>query len=152
MDVYEPSLVRNYANRPNCWMRLRINIPLVDRGEICSMKDVALVVKSIISHSPWPPAQATPSTFWEVIRGWGNTWTWDNLSITGDLDWIAASIADNSCVAVTDGSYMKELFPDLNSAAFVLECSKGRGRLMGSFVEHTPDAGSYRGELLGLTA
>jgi hypothetical protein len=68
------------------------------------------------------------------------------------LDWIAAPIADSSCVAVTDGLYMKELHPYLNSAAFVLECSKGRGRLMGSFVEQTPNAGSYRGELLGLMA
>ena len=98
------------------------------------------------------PTQATPSTFWEVIRGWGNTWMWDNLAITGNLDLIAASIADNSCVAVTDGLYMKDLYPYLNSAAFVLECSKGRGRLMGSFVENTPNAGSYHGELLGLMA
>ena len=37
-------------------------------------------------------------------------------------------------------------------AAFVLECSKGRERLMGSFVEKTPNAGSNRGELLGLMA
>ncbi len=65
----------------------------------------------------------------------------------GDLDWISPSIADNSCVAVTDGSYMNELCPDLNSAAFVLECSKDRGRLLGSFVECTPDAG-----MVGTTA
>ena len=70
----------------------------------------------------------------------------------GDLGWIAASIADNSCIAVMDGSYIKELYPYLNSAAFVLECSKGRGRLVGSFVEHTSNAGSYCGELLGLMA
>jgi hypothetical protein len=69
MDVYEPSLVRTYANRPNCRMRSRIDIPLVDPGGICSMKKVDLVVKSIILHSPWPPTQATPSLFWEVIRG-----------------------------------------------------------------------------------
>jgi hypothetical protein len=152
MDVYKPSLVRNYANQPNCWTCLRIDVPLVDQGEIFSMKDVALAVKSIVLHSPWPLSQATPATFWEVIRGWGNTWMWDNLSIMGDLNWIAVSIADNSCVAVTDGLYMKELYPHLNSAAFVLECSKGRGRLVGSIVEHTPNAGSYRGELLGLMA
>jgi hypothetical protein len=134
-------------------MRSRIDVPLVNQGEIFSMKDVALAVKSIIVHSPWPPSQATPATFWEVIRGWGNTWMWYNLSITGDLDWIAVSIADRSCIAVTDGSYMKELYPFLNSAAFVLECSKGRGGLAGSFVEHTPGTGSYRGgELLGLMA
>ncbi len=78
---------------------------------------------------------------------------WDNLSIMGDLDWTeAVSIADNSCVTVTDDLYMKELYPYLNSAAFVLECSKVRARLVGSFVEHTPNAGSYRGELLGLMA
>jgi hypothetical protein len=47
---------------------------------------------------------------------------------------------------------MKELYPYLNSAAFVLECSKGRGRLTGSFLEQTPNAGSYQGELLGLMA
>jgi len=153
MDEYGPSLVRNYANRPNCWTRSRIDTPLIERGEICSMKEVVLVVRSISSHAPRLPAQATPPTFWEVIIGWGKTWMWDNLDITGNLDWIAASIADSSCVAVTDGSYMKELHPYLNSAAFVLECSKGRGRHMGSFVEQTPKAaGSYRGELLGLMA
>ena len=67
---------------------------------------------------------------------------WDNLVITGNLDWIAALIADSSCVTVTDGSYMKELHPYLNSVAFVLECSKGRGRLMGALVEQTPNTGS----------
>jgi hypothetical protein len=101
MDVYEPSLVRSYPNRLNCWMRLRINVPLVNQGKICSMKDVALAVKNITLHLPWPPSQTTPSTFWEVIRGWGNTWMWDNLSIMGDLDWTAVSIADNSCVAIS---------------------------------------------------
>jgi hypothetical protein len=65
---------------------------------------------------------------------------------------LADSIAENTLVAVTDGSYMKKIYPHINSAAFVFECSKGRGRLWGSFVEHTPDAGIYQGELLGLMA
>jgi hypothetical protein len=47
---------------------------------------------------------------------------------------------------------MKDTYPQLNSAAFVFECTKGRGRLWGSFVKHTPYAGSYRGKLLGLMA
>jgi hypothetical protein len=89
MDLFDPSLVRNYTNQPNCWTRSRSDVPQVDQGKICSMKDVALTVKSIILHSPQPPIQASPTTFWEVIRDWGNTWMWDNLSITGDLDWIA---------------------------------------------------------------
>jgi hypothetical protein len=59
------------------------------------------------------------------------------------VEWLADAIADNSLVAVTNGSYMKEIYPHINSAAFIFECSKGRGHLWGSFVEHTPDAGSY---------
>jgi hypothetical protein len=72
---------------------------------------------------------------------------------TGDLDWIAALITDNSCiVAVMDGLYMKEMYPYLSSVAFVVECSKGWGQLMGTFVEYTSDAASYCRELLGLKA
>ena len=47
---------------------------------------------------------------------------------------------------------MKDTHPTLNSVAFIFECTKGRGRLWGSFAEHNMDAGSYRGELLGLMA
>ena len=51
---------------------------------------------------------------------------------------------------MTDGLYIKELYPDLCSAAFVLECSKDRGKIFGSFPEQSVAAGAYRGELLGL--
>ncbi len=111
MDMYEPFLVRNYANRPNFWTPLRINVPLVDQGEICLVKEVALAVKHVVLHRPCPPTKAPPSLLWEVILGWENTWMWDNMSFMGDLDWIAASIAYSSCVAVTDGSYMKGTYP-----------------------------------------
>ena len=52
---------------------------------------------------------------------------------------------------MTDGSFIKELFPNVNSAAFVLVC-KGRGRLIGAFPEQTIAACAYRGELLGILA
>ncbi len=77
---------------------------------------------------------------------------WDSLHISGNTSWLEAAIAENTCMAVMDGSYMKEVYPSLNSAAFVFECTRGRGRIVGSFVEKTPDAGSYRGKLLGLMA
>ena len=51
--------------------------PLVEwsrRRDLLGKGYVALAVKSIISHSPHPPAQASPCTFWDVIRGWGNWW------------------------------------------------------------------------------
>jgi hypothetical protein len=109
-------------------------------------------IHNLSSHTPMPPTRAAPTYLWEAIQGWGNTWLWDNLVISGDIGWIANSIADNSCVGVMDGSYMKEVYLNLNSAAFVFERSKGRGQLKGIFVEATPNAGSYCGELLGLMA
>ncbi len=77
---------------------------------------------------------------------------WDKRNITGNVSWLADSIAENMCLAVTDGSYIMEVYPLLNSTAFVFECTQGRGRIVGYFIKHTPEAGSYQGELLGLIA
>jgi hypothetical protein len=79
-------------------------------------------------------------------------WMWENLKWIGEDGRIARSIQEGSCIAVTDGSYMKYLFPTIHSAALVLECQKGRGRLWCSFPEASTTACSYRGELVGLMA
>jgi hypothetical protein len=93
-----------------------------------------------------------PRTFMDVLHSWGNTWLWDNLSLTGDHGWINTAISDGNLLAVTDGSFLREHYPNLCSAAFVLECTKGRGYMIGSFSEASQVANSYRGELLGLMA
>ncbi len=77
---------------------------------------------------------------------------WENLSICGEMTWLAEAIAENRLIAVTDSSYMKEVYPQVNSAAFVFESTDRRGRLWGSFIEQSPDACSYRAEFLGLIA
>ena len=77
---------------------------------------------------------------------------WNNLQSVGDDDWLEQAIEDASLLVVADGSYIKELYPDLCSAAFIMECTKGRGRLVGAFPEQSMSANAYRGELLGLMA
>jgi hypothetical protein len=47
---------------------------------------------------------------------------------------------------------MEHFYPQIHSAAFVLECTNGRGRLWGSFPEASRSACSYRGKLVGLMA
>ena len=76
----------------------------------------------------------------------------DNLRWEGEDDWLAEAIRRGTCVGVTDGSYMGKVYPDIHSAAFVLECSQQTGRLWGSFLERSRNACSYRGELVGLMA
>ena len=77
---------------------------------------------------------------------------WDNLQWFGDDDWCAMAIAEGTCIAVTDGSYMEDLYPTINLAAVVLECTGGRGRVWCSFPEASRAVCSYRGELIGLMA
>ena len=77
---------------------------------------------------------------------------WEELTLIGEVGWLLASIAAGTCIAVTDGSYMREIYPDLGAAAFVVECTKGRGRILGSFPESSVEASAFRSELLGLLA
>ena len=98
--------------------------------------------------TPAPP----PHTFMDVLLSWGNTWLWDNLSFTGEHGWINEAISDGSLLAITDGSFLRRHYPNLCSAAFVLECTRGRGCMIGSFSESSRVANAYRGELLGLMA
>jgi hypothetical protein len=67
------------------------------------------------------------------------------------MNWISKAIQDGSLVAVRDGSYIRQLHPNLCLVAFVLECAKGRGKITRSFSESTL-AANARGELLGLMA
>ncbi len=68
------------------------------------------------------------------------------------MEWILEAIQDSSLVAITDGLYIRQLHPNLCLAAFVLECTKGQRKIIGSFSESTLAANTYRGELLGLMA
>jgi hypothetical protein len=107
---------------------------------------------TIISFTDGPPTHNPPMNFWEVLRKWQRTWMWENLQWVGKDHWIAEAIEDGTLIAVTDGSYMKDLYPNINSAALVLECTKGRSRLWCSFPEASETACSYRGKLVGLMA
>jgi hypothetical protein len=77
---------------------------------------------------------------------------WENLTWTGDNSWLVEAIAEESCIAVTNGLYMANLYLHIHSAALVIECTRGRGRVWCSFPEQAINAGSYWGKLAGLMA
>ena len=87
--------------------------------------------------------QQPPETLLDVLEDWGCKWIWDSLVLTGDEGWLLETIEEGTCVAVTDGLYIRELFPDVCSAAFVLECSQGRGTIVGSLDEQSIKACAY---------
>ena len=152
MDIYSHSTQRQYTNLANRYEKVETVDVQEEGGDICTTKEVANGIVCIVSHSPPAPQQTKPSSWLEVLREWGCTWMWSNLQSVGEDDWLERAIEDSSLLAVTDGSYIKELYPDLCSAAFIMECTKGRGRLVGAFPEQSMSANAYRGELLGLMA
>ncbi len=91
------------------------------RSDMATVEEGTPGTKKVCSVAPPPIRPIAPTDFLDVLRGWGKTWIWDDLKVTGGTDWLAQAIADNSLVAVTDGSYIKEHHPELCSTAFVLE-------------------------------
>jgi hypothetical protein len=144
MDVYEPSYGSRFA-------LLNQKVPIDDSGCVCSVTKVTSGVK-ISSRAYGAPSPSVPTTFMEVLKEWGCTWMWEGIDIRGGMEWIKDAIAEGTLLAVTDGSYIRELHPHLCSAAFILECSKGRGIIIGKFSNRSVTANAYRGELLGLLA
>ncbi len=124
----------------------------VTRGEMCSVDEVQpgiFQVTSIVQEAREVPVL---ETFVEVLREWGCSWLWEHMSIEGGTSWVARAITDGLLVAITDGSFIKQIYPHLCLAAFILECSQGRGQIISLFKEASKAANAYRGELLGLMA
>jgi hypothetical protein len=119
------------------------------QGAVATVEEVKPGMMKVCSVASLPICPVPSANFLDVLRGWGQTWIWNDLKVTGGTDWVAQSISKNSLVAVTDGSYIKEHYPDLCSAAFVLECMQGCGCAIGAFPEASAVANAYRGELLG---
>jgi hypothetical protein len=106
----------------------------------------------LLSTAPCATQNPTPVLFLEVLQSWGNTWLWEHMSVSGGVTWLEKSISDGTLVAVMEGLYIRELYQHLCSAAFILECSKRRSRVVGSFLKALLVANACRGELLGLMA
>jgi hypothetical protein len=103
------------------------------KGEAATVEKVTpgvWKVCSVMTSTAW---LERPHNFIDVLQGWGHTWLWNDLKVTRETDWIAEAIAEGTLVAVTDGSYIREHHPELCAAAFILECTRHRGKLVGLF-------------------
>jgi hypothetical protein len=78
------------------------------RGNMATVEEGTPGIKKVCSIAPPPIRPIPPTDFLDVLRRWGQTLIWDDLTVTGGTDWFAQAIAYNSLVAVTDGSYIKE--------------------------------------------
>ncbi len=96
-------------------------------------------------YIPSPPV----SGFEQTIRHFTNQSLWVSLEYNGDGLWILDGMLAQSLIIIHDGSYMKEISPDISSAATMIYCSITRYRCKCTWAEGSTSAGSYRGEILG---
>ena len=137
IDIYTPLLVPWYSRTPNQYTCSRIYQPSEPMISYCTIREVVLTVIMVSSYTPTMPLARPPECFSGVLRDWGCTWMWDSMKLVGDEQLLDEAVEDNSVVAVTDGSFIWEMYLNLYSAAFIFECSNGRCKLGGSFLEQT---------------
>lgn len=147
MDVYEPTseLARRWELCEEGCQELVLGLP-------CAVRLTTQNRVMLRSVATAPDPVTLPEGFFEVLKGWGQTWMWKSLRLVGNEDWILDAVREGTLITVTDGSYIREMDPNVCSCAFVLECSQGRGRIIGDFPERSRVANAYRGELSGLLA
>ncbi len=98
-------------------------------------------------------AAATPTVvslgFETNLRSYGNETLWKSLDYDGDGSWILEGMINRSLIIIHDGSYMKEIFPLISSAATMIYCTIAKKRCKCTWAEKSETAGSYQGEILG---
>uniref|UniRef100_A0A7S2PU42 Uncharacterized protein n=2 Tax=Skeletonema marinoi TaxID=267567 RepID=A0A7S2PU42_9STRA len=134
MDEYPRAMNNTNPGRYTKYGSNRARIPC---NVACTVEEMAPAIYRVVNHASIPGPSLPPSTLWEVLEQWGSMWMWDDLELTGSFEILLAAIIDGSLTCVSDGSYIKEMYPDICSAASILECSRGRGRIIGKFSEKT---------------
>jgi hypothetical protein len=123
-DTANMKVYKNTTKKLNQYTKI-LSSPRVVRGDICLVNEVQPGVFRITSTAREAQESSEPTTFEEVLHEWGCSWLWEYMSVEGGTDWIAQAITAGSLVAVTDRSYIRQIYPNLCYAAFVLECAHG---------------------------
>ena len=78
---------------------------------------------------------------------------WDGIEDKEqNLQWLVSGVEKGTRVCVTDGSYVRNVAPNISGAGFVLCCTKVKRMLRGNFYEKAKTKTSYWGELLSVVA
>ena len=75
-------------------------------------------------------------TFVEFLKSWGGEWMWDGLKLSEDPLWVAECLKNKTLVCITDGSYNKQVTPDVCSAGWVMACTQTKRQISGTLNSH----------------
>jgi hypothetical protein len=95
----------------------------------------------------WTP-EPTTTSFWDVIDSYKNPGLWGNLRCNGNGSWIYEGLCMGSLLIIHDGSSMKELSPDICSAAVMIYCTFTGLLCKCTIAKTSTSTGSYQGKTL----
>jgi len=149
-DVYLPSLEEGMQLRSGPRFRwvssTRGDSGLPHYASVRHLDEMTVLLHSHVAR-PLPPPVATD--FLSVLRSFKNQSLWEHFICDGDGSWIMHGLLAGSLVIVHDGSYMREVCPNVCSAAYMLYCTDTGNQAKGTVVEWSDSADNYRGEILG---
>jgi len=76
------------------------------RGDMATVEEGTPGTKKVCSIAPSPIRLTAPTDFPVVLRGWGQTWIWDDLMVTGGTNWICHR-----------PWYWREIYPDYGASS-----------------------------------
>ena len=88
------------------------------------------------------------SGFEQTIKNMTYQTLWLSLDYDGDGSWMLNGMLAQSLVIIHDGSYMKELSPDICSAATMIYCTIAKTRCKCTWAKRSSAAGPYHGKYL----
>ena len=92
------------------------------------------------------------NTFLDTLRSYPNQEMWKNLYVDEDGAWIEEALFEETLGIAHDGLYKPEISKDVCSTAVWMRCRRTKKTLFVAFAENTPNATSYRSEILGAIA
>ena len=93
-----------------------------------------------------------PNNFLDALRSFPNQKMWSNMQLDEDGKWILEALMEGTLDIAHDGSYQPEVTKNVCSTAVLFRCRRTKRQLLTSFAEKSPDATSYRSEILGAIA
>ena len=122
----------------------------------CDVSPTGVLYGSPTTGHIWSASAVTLRGFWDYVKEWGGDWMWEmiypDLGHGFNIDWMISALQAGTLVGATDGSYDRSRNAFVCGAGWIIMDTTTGDRLAGSFSEHSPTAGSYRAELLGLCA
>ena len=76
----------------------------------------------------------------------------DNLCTPDGIEWIPEAMSKETLTLVTDGSYIRQLAPNVCGAGWIVQDNLTGKKVKGSLAEWSSSAGIYRGGGLGMLA